>query len=64
MCHLLRRGFDWDALTQRKMKAPYVPKVRCCRLYELFWASSRGARGGSCAEAAGAAVVRQAWQLS
>jgi serine/threonine protein kinase len=21
------KGFDWDALTQRKMKAPYVPKV-------------------------------------
>ena len=22
------KGFDWDALAQRKLKAPYVPKVR------------------------------------
>jgi hypothetical protein len=21
------RGFDWDALAQRRLKAPYVPKV-------------------------------------
>jgi hypothetical protein len=35
------KGFDWDALAQRKMKAPYVPKVGDAVLLRLWLWRSR-----------------------
>lgn len=38
------RGFDWDALAQRRLKAPYIPKVRV-RGWGVGWGTRPGPGG-------------------
>lgn len=40
-------GFDWDALAQRKMKAPYVPKVSSPEDASNFEGAAAGAARGN-----------------